>query len=153
MSTDGEPCAVGPATSISEESWESLRLRVHDTLESIQHGGSPPRYHVEELVRDLWNEVAMLTSSIGEQSDVRFCPQCGNGVNVDEDGCCTICGADTCAGPMYLFREIEHLRNQVTSLQEESTREVERRREAVRDAFRRGWIAAEDNLHDRGALS
>lgn len=27
-----------------------------------------------------------------------LCPQCGMGVGFDEDGCCTGCGADVCAG-------------------------------------------------------
>lgn len=33
-----------------------------------------------------------------------FCPQCGLGAGVDEDGCCTGCGCDTCT-----FDELKRL--------------------------------------------
>lgn len=37
-----------------------------------------------------------------------FCPQCGAGVPVDEDGCCRICGANAMGdGVDTLFRYVE----------------------------------------------
>ena len=83
----------------------TLRRRLFDELHGWVHGSSSgnKRYRMtprgiaecgpEFLASEVQVELLPSARLIGT-----WCPQCGRGVAVDEDGCCTACGADA-TGP------------------------------------------------------